>query len=69
MSAHWHIEPTVLSANCSSRLSARVGDLHLLFLSARGSELVDSDPADEITRASMQATLECAEQRIVLVVS
>lgn len=42
-----------LSANCSSRLSARVSDLHPLFLSVRGSEWVNIDTADEITRPSM----------------
>lgn len=38
-----------LSANCSSRLSARVSDLHPVFL----SEWVDTDPADEMTRVSV----------------
>lgn len=60
-----------LSANCSSRLSARVSDLHPAFLSVRGSEWVDTDPADEIKTitASLQVTLACTVQRIVMVVS
>lgn len=52
--ARWHIDLMDLSANCSSRLSARVSDLHLVFLSTCGSGWVDTDTADEITRPSMQ---------------